>query len=146
MEYKDNDVCRWQYKNTGGMFEPYWCKSQIAVFKAGTWFDTFWSNELDRFPLPAKNIEIRYLGNLDDFKPCKSYDFDYYDDKDCLDLSHSNNSGQYYARKDAVKSVDKIRAVLENNLRDAESKKQNAEYEIQRIKEKLENVTPDTWI
>lgn len=146
MEYKDNDVCRWSYKDTTGSSVPYWCRSQIAVFKAGTWFDTYWSSNPDRKGLPVENIEIRYLGNLDDFKPCKSYDFDYYDDKDCLNLSHRNNSGEYYIRKDAVKSVDKIRAVLENNLWNAESKKQNAEYEIQRIKEKLENVTPDTWI
>jgi hypothetical protein len=146
MQYKENDVCRWSYKDTTGKFEPYWCKSKIAVFKGDCWRDTFWSSSADNAVLPENEVEIEYLGNLDDYKSCNRYDFDYYADKDCLNLSHSNNSGQYYIRKDAAKSVDKIRVTLLRELCKAEEKKQSAEWDIQRITEKLKNVTPDAWI
>ena len=147
---KHNDVCRWNYKDTDGLFEPYWCKSRIAIYDEDLqrWFDTFWGSVSERFSFGDDNIkfEKHILGNLNDYKPCKIYDFDYYDEKDLLNLSHSNKSGLYYLRIGAVKSVDKIKAVLQVNLEKAEAKKQSLEYEIKRIKEKLQDVTPNTWI
>lgn len=147
---KQNDVCMWYYKDTTNRFEPYHCKSRIAIYNEDKqkWFDTFWSGA-DNFAFPDGDecIETKYLGNLDDYRACSHYEFDYYDSKDCLDITHKNMSrGGFYIRKDAVKSVDKIRKVLERQLEDAEYKKRSADYEIERIKEKLQNVTPDTWI
>ena len=147
---KQNDVCEWYYKDTNKKSEPYWCKSCIAIYneEKQKWVDTYWSG-CDNFGFPDNDpsIEINYLGNLDDYRACKSYDFDYYDLKDCLDITHKNMSrGGFYVRKDAVKSMDKIRKVLERQLEDAEYKKRSAEWDIERIKQKLQNVTPDTWI
>lgn len=146
---KHNDVCRWKYKDTKGNF-AYWCKSKIAIYNAKKqrWFDTYWGSTSDRFSFCDADsaFEKNIVANLDEYEKCSSYDLDYYDETDTLNLSHANNRGVYYLRIGAVKSVDKIRSALQSQLEEAQAKKLSAEYEIERISKKLENVTLDTWI
>lgn len=147
MQFKDGDVIRWSYKSTAGMFEPYWCKSQFAIFKNGEFRDTYWYSLPDQHILILDHIEFRYLGNINDYRLTPgSYELDYYDDADILNLSHSNSAREFYVKKDAKKSVQKIRRKLEEELKKKRSSIDALNYDIESIKKKLENVTENTWI
>lgn len=147
---KHNDICRWSYKDTKGMLDPYWCKSRIAIYNTDKkrWFDSYWGSSSVRFSFTDDdvNFEKTIIANLDEYDTCDRDEFDYYDEKDTLDLSHSNNNRLYYLRIGAVKSVEKIKSVLQANLEKAEGEMSSMKYRIERLKEKLQNVTSDTWI
>ena len=118
---KNQDVFRWYYKETLDKFEPYHCKARIAIFNGEVLYDIFWgkqphnnhwfnSEDIDNL------IELEYLGNLLDFEPARKSDRAMYNDVDFLDLNHSNNSrGNYYLRKGAVKSKEKMVKIIKRN-------------------------------
>jgi len=145
-EWKDGDVIRWWYKDTQGMFDPYWCKSQIAIFADGGFTDTYWSYTSDRQGVHLPACEYIYLGNLNDYRPLAEYERVYYNDSDLLDLSHPNNSRNLYVKKTASKSVVAIEKALKDKLKEAQDKLKSSLWEVKRIEEKLQNVTADTYI
>jgi hypothetical protein len=143
---KKNDVCKWSFKKSVSYLD-YWCKSQIAIYDGEKWKDTYWGfDSTSNATVYPDRVEMQHLGNLDDYTACHEYDFDYYADSDCLNISHANLSRGHYLRKDAVKSVEKIRKVLESHLKSEESKMRQAQLRIESIKNKLSNVTVDSWI
>ena len=143
---KKNDVCKWSFKKSSSGLD-YWCKSQIAIYDGEEWKDTYCgSDSTNNATVYPDRVEMQHLGNLDDFIACHEDDFDYYADSDCLDISHANLSKGHYIRKDAVKSVEKIRKVLESHLESEESKMRQAQLRVESIKYKLSNVTVNTWI
>lgn len=143
--WKEGDVVRWSLLRND-RFMPYHCKSQIAICTDGRFLDTFWTARSDRYSPSEVDCEFKYLGNINDYEECESYDLDYYEDDDTLDLSHPNNSGKFFVKINAEKSVDKIRAKLLYNKEVVERKIASLEYEITRIEDKLLNVTVETRI
>lgn len=129
---KNQDVYRWSYKNTEGMFEPYHCKSRIGVYseKDNMLRDTFWgtlSSNGKWFSVKEceELLDLTYLGNLDDFEPASEYDQAMYNDKDFLNLNHSNSSrNNTYVRKGAIKSKEKMQKIIKRN-----AAKLKADYE-----------------
>lgn len=126
MDFKNNDVIRWWYSeeelkrrrdgNNGGT--TYWCNSQLAIFKDGHFYDTYWGSYGDNKRISLEKlgneVEFKYLGNLDDYEkhsdPYKRYSLD-----DILNLNHANNSrDNIYLKKGA--KID--RNVVEENLKD----------------------------
>lgn len=126
----NQDVYKWYYKDDyiANKSEPYWCCSQIAIFNGRYLVDTFWGGSDNRYFKPENledKIEVVYLGNLLDFKPANESDQAMYDDKDFLNLNHSNSSrGNCYLRKGAVKSKEKMHKIIKRN-----AAKLKADYE-----------------
>jgi len=134
-DYKEGDVVFWRYKEDqgDGAGTRYWCKSQYAIFrevKDGRFVDTYWTGG-DRFFFKANDpqIEVTYMGNLNDYKPCGEEVFLYYDKKDILDIRHPNDSRALFVREGAVKStaaiynainvkIDKFERDIDYNLRE----------------------------
>lgn len=116
LKWNNGDVYTWSYKNVENMFEPYHCRSCIGIVRGLSLEDTFWGDsdykntfsQSDCFKL----LDLVYLGNINDYIPCAGYERSWYDDKDLLDLSHSNCKDQFYRKKDAVKSKEKMLKVL----------------------------------
>ena len=151
---KNLDVYRWSYKNTEGMFEPYHCKSRIGIFNgdSNSLRDTFWGNSGSNgrwFSLEECKhlIDLEYLGNLNDYTPAHESDQAMYDDKDFLNLNHSNNSrGNCYLRKGATKSKEKMHKIVKRNAvklkADYEYAKKTYQWEIDKLDhEELEYVS-----
>ena len=132
---REGDHFHWTYKVGKG--HDYWAKSCIAsCFTYGDRLvlsDTFWSsnNEI----LLADKCDFEFIGNVNDFDPMSSRNiFVYYDDKDCMDLSHSNRSGLFYLRKGAKRSKVKIAERIKYRLEDENYKLDNIQKEIERLK------------
>lgn len=151
---KNLDVYRWSYKNTEGMFEPYHCKSRIGIFSedSNSLKDTFWGNLGSNgrwFSLEECEhlIDLEYLGNLDDYTPARESDQAMYDDKDFLNLNHSNNyKDNCYLRKGATKSKEKMHKIVKRNAAklkvDYEYAKKAYQWEINKLDyEELEYVS-----
>lgn len=145
-EWDEGDLIRWWYRDTKGMFEPYWCKSQFAIYENSRFRDTYWHSNSDRWCLPLKDCEWEYLGNLNSFRIVSPYELAYYDEADRLDISHPNAQGMTYVRKSAKKSVGAISQALKQQLDEAQAKLRSAQWEIERIEEKLQNVTTETYL
>lgn len=149
---KVNDVFRWSYKDTTGKFEPYHCKSRIMIFDGEILFDTFWGNRpYDNHWFSPNKVEVlleyEYLGNLDEFEPCSESEQAMYDDKDFMNLNHSNSSrNNYYLRKGATKSLEKMKKVLKRNILDVEAVYRSAKWDYERELKALEELTEDSYV
>lgn len=111
--------------------------------------DTYWGiNRRDTYSkcweiedIGKDVVIIEYLGNLNNYNQTKEYDLDYYDDKDIMLITSQHAcTKQFYLRKNAQKSTEKMKSVIkekiEKNLRDIEY----AENAIERLNEALERV------
>lgn len=142
-ELREGDVYRWSYREPGDdrMWGRYHCKSMIAIVKDGRLRDTYWqiggSFSSGSFSFGIDDLHrfnLKFLGNLSDLDNRPEYDADYYADEDIVNLNHSNSSkGNFYIRKDAQRSADKMLATAQNKIADAESKKRSAEATIERM-------------
>jgi hypothetical protein len=130
-KFKEGDVYRWSYNdvmlkkksdgNNGGT--TYWCCARIAIcFTDGSITDTYWhggssSNKWWTEEEAVNQLELTFLGNLNDYEIGSKYDRVYYSDDDCLDLSHPNHTrGDFYIKKDAVRDTDKMKRILKRNI------------------------------
>ena len=153
-EWKEGAVFSWSYKKVDhNNSTQYWCCSQTGVVASnGVMYDTFWGVGINssgkRFNLEdlESKIEVKYIANLNDFELSRKEDQCYYDDKDLLDLSNSNNRGIYYLRKGAVKSLDKMKKILKRNIKDAEQKLESAQNSLKWEKRQLEKLTVDSYV
>ena len=154
-QWKEGDVFSWSYKETDyNSSTQYWCCSRTGVVASnGLMYDTFWGigiNDNGRVFVQEdvdSKIDVTLLANLNDYEFCKKEDRAYYDDKDFLDLSNSNNGNRFfYLRKGAVKSLDKMRKILERNIKDAEYKLTSAQHNLEWEKRKLEDLTLDSYV
>ena len=146
--WKDGDIYRWSYNTEESQRRKdhhniYWCCSRIGIVRNGILTDTFWSGGNRRsFNLEEtlSKLDLEYLGNLNDYEPCNQQDQAMYDDKDFLNLSHPNNSNQYFLKKGAVKSKEKMIKIIKRNALklqfDYEYAKRALEWEL----EKLDNL------
>lgn len=153
-EWEEGAVFSWSYKEVDhNNSMQYWCCSQTGVVASnGVMYDTFWgvgiNSEGRRFNLEdlGSKIEVKYIANLNDYELSRKEDQCYYDDKDLLNLSNSNNRGIYYLRKGAVKSLDKMKKILERNVKDAEQKLKSAQNSLEWEKRQLEELTIDSYV
>lgn len=159
---KTGDIYRWswniktlkerEHKNSAGTM--YWCCSKICVFKDdGMFWDTYWGgsdfNHDKRFSIKEANtmLDLEYLGNFDSLIAANKTDRAYYKDSDCVNLSHANSSsGNFYLRKGAVKSLEKMRKVMKRNLRKLQHDADYAQREADRLKSQIDEITEDSCI
>lgn len=142
MGWKEGDVFRWSWNDR--MLEKlsgcsnniiYWCKSRIGiVYSDGMLHDTYWSGSNDTrwyIDRARDELELTYLGNLNDYRKAEPYERTCYKDSDCLDLNHPNSTrGNFYIRKDAVQCKEKKRKVLERSKKRLEL---DIKYQLQQI-------------
>ena len=138
---KDGDIFRWRYKDEKpehlGPYKRYHCKSQIAIADGGHLRDTFWNSRGEGFLCPydeaERTLELTHIGNLSELENRPEYEAASYADADCLDLNHSNSSkGNFYVRKGAERSREKMIATVTLRMADAERDIASAQSRLER--------------
>jgi hypothetical protein len=126
VKLQEGDIYRWSYldpKTKQGSWGDYHCCSRIAIVNRGRLRDTFWqiggsfsdgrSFGLEDLP----KLELARVANISDLLPAKEYEADYYDDSEIVNLNHSNSPrGNFYLRRGARRSREKMLEVARNNL------------------------------
>lgn len=149
LSWEDGDVYRWswsesEYNKRKDLANLYWCESQIAIVRGDYLEDTFWSGGEHSRCFPKENINevlnLTYLGNINDYTPCREEDQAMYDDKDFLNLSHANNCGEYHLKIGAVKSKEKMIKVTKRNALKLRYKVESAKRALEWELDKLKNV------
>lgn len=144
---KDGDIYRWRYKDEKpsdrGDYKRYHCMSQFAVARLGFLADTFWSTGSSSVFWPYAEAEqklaLELLGNLNDLENRPEYETMHYDSADCVDINHSNSSkGNFYVRKGAVRSRDRMRAVVTADIITLEREVSFAQGRLIRARENLD--------
>ena len=134
LNLKLGNYYRWSYKElpNSSYEQSYWCKSRIATVKessAGLYLaDTFWSISGSDYVLTAAldNIELEFLGNINDYERISENYVKYYDQSDILNLNHPNNTkGNIYVRKGANKSKSHLLDELDKAV---SNKEQELDY------------------
>lgn len=131
-ELRDGDVYRWSYREPGDdrSYGRYHCCSRIGIVTKGLLRDTYWglcSDGRTFRPGDLSKLELTRLGNLSDFDQVGEYNADYYDDGDVMNLNHSNSSnGNFYVKKGAVRSQQKMLEVAERRLETSQSNEKSA--------------------
>lgn len=150
VEIKVNNVYNFKYneKWSKKVFDPYHCFDGQLIVRQGEeglyLEDTYWSAGENRCFTLEEAIEkgdLTYVCNLDEVEKCKRTEFDYYDDKDCFNLSTQHNCyGKYYIRKNAKKSQNKIIEVLIEKIKNEENIIRSAEWNIEYYEKQLKKV------
>ena len=160
MGYKDGDIFRWSWsdskletmdleKQAG---TTYWCKSRIAIFneKNEVFKDTYWyggDNYWFKLDKVGKDIELEFIANINEIEPCNESEFNYYDASDCINISHANMTrGGRYIKKDAKRSLDKMRRSIEAHLEHYKNEARFANNEIERLEADLKDLTTDSYV
>lgn len=114
--------------------------------------DTYWASKHDGFKhwsssrsytleQALKNGSVTYVCNLDDVEEIQKHDLIYYADEDLFDLSYQHGCyGYYVKKKGAVRSPEKMRAVILNRIGENEHKISSAQREINGLRESLEKL------
>lgn len=150
--WKQGDVFRWCYnaamekklnhRDNGGT--TYWCKACIAIVQEdGRAMDIYWSSKSSNMhftPCYAEeNLELIYLGNLNDYEEHKPYMRACYKDEDCIDIRHANSfSDNIYIRKDAKQCNEKKRKIIQRSKLKLEKEIQFQLSQIKRYQELLD--------
>lgn len=147
MTIKHGDIFRWRYKDEKlehlGPWRRYHCKSQIAVAKGGLLIDTYWGGSASdsthwTYAEAERQLNLTLLGNFADLDKRPEYHAAYYDAADIVDINHPNSSrGNFYVRKGAQRSRDKMRAVLAERIADAERDIASAQSRLDRHRQAL---------
>lgn len=148
---REGDVYRWNYRGPGTddrLYGSYHCCSRIAIVHNGRLRDTYWQigqsfSEGRSFAVEdLPKLELNRLANLSELTPAKEYEADYFDDADIVNLNHSNSPrGNFYLRKGAKRSPDKMVAIARQRFAEAEADFHTARRrmdEIGQIIDKLE--------
>lgn len=148
-----NEKSRKQYEDKASAGTLYWCCSRICVFEEdGRFWDTYWSScrsENRRFTIEEADdkLELKYVGNFADLIEARSSERAYYEDKDCVDISHANMSrGGFYLRKGAAKSLDKMRKVMKRNIRKLQYDADYAQRQVNEMKKELETLSLESHV
>lgn len=142
---KENDVfhATWKQKEWGDQKD--WCFEGLIVAKKVDgkmmFIDTYWGvgredNKKWDYTNFNKLFNFNYYCNLTDLEKIKSYDAEYYDDKDVFVLHDQHSCVEscryYYIRKGSKRSKSKMLEVLEEKLSEA---KRNVEYATRSVEE-----------
>lgn len=152
----EGDIYRWNYtdpKTNNGQWGDYHCCSRIAIVHRGRLRDTYWQigvsfSEGRSFgPDDLPRLQLTRLGNLADLHPAKEYEADYYDDADIVNLNHSNStSGNFYLRKGARRSREKMLEVARNNLARSTENERSAARLSEELREVISKLEADQLV
>jgi hypothetical protein len=160
MNYKDGDIFNWSWTDSKikkmnlqqQAGTTYWCKSRICIFNKSkeVFKDTYWNGQDDfRFYLDDinKDIKLEFIANINELRPCEITEFNYYDNSDCINISHPNmtRSGRYI-KKDAKRSLDKMKRVVEAHLEHYKTQARYAAQEVVRMEEDLKSLTVESYV
>lgn len=159
MEIKLNDVYRFRYNEfelERSSRDLNWCfDGQLVVKKGNNGLyleDTYWTSDNRCFTLEEalRKGVLEFVCNLDDVEECKEDPYNYYDDEDIFNLSYQHGCyKKIMVRKDAKKSKEKMKEVLEYKIAEAERQLKSVQYDIDIHKNKLkelENGNLDIYI
>lgn len=153
MEIKINDVYRFFYneKKLKKLCDAYWCFDGQLIVKSDNHgnlllVDTYYWGENKSFTL-EEALEcgtLEFVCNLDEVEPIHEYEICDYEDKDIFNLSRQHYCyKQFYKRKGATKSIEKIKQNINNKISDLEEQVRFNEDEIKTLVNKLENI--ESW-
>ena len=147
--YNDKELERLNYKVNAGTI--YWCKSGIGIWDAKNkkLVDTYWSSGNAGFSKEdiKERLILKYIGNLNNLRPCDKSEFNHYNNKDCVNISHPNMSRSgFYIKKNAKKSLSKKRKVIKKHIEYYERKIKSYKQDVERLKEDLKNLTVDSYV
>lgn len=158
--FQEGDIYRWSWndemlkkldhKNSAGTL--YWCCSRIGVVKDGFLIDTYWSagsqhNKVFTREECEQKLVIQFVANFSDLVNVQASDRAYYLDSDCIDLNHPNSSrGNFYIQKDAIKSLDKMKLILNRKKLNLERKLKQIAWEIELAEKDISQLTTDSYI
>lgn len=124
----------------------YWCCARIVRFDGNRLEDIFWFGGENKFwtPEDAENkMVLEFIANEDEIEPTRYPQ--YYDEGDVVDLRHPNDSGRtLYIRKGAKRSRSVMIELVKRKIQEEEHKKRWAEQELERLKDKVEEVVTAT--
>lgn len=130
-QLREGDIYHWRFRDPNTdtrAYGSYHCCSCIAIVHRGTLKDTFWQIGESFYdgrsfaPEDLPKLELKHLGNLSELVKAKEYEADYYADSDIVNLNHSNHpTGNFYLRKGAKRSRDKMEAVAQQRFAEAEA-------------------------
>lgn len=135
-DFKEGDYYRWSFKeeySKGKSYESlYWCRSGIAYFDGNLLCDTYWSTNISNYKIDLDKVDLVFMGNIHDYEKISIHEKQYYDPKDILDVSHSDNriSNSLFVRKGASKSKEVMLSKLKEQI-------EKEEYEIEYHKRNL---------
>jgi hypothetical protein len=147
---KDGDIFNWRYTDEKKHSEDYayWCCSRIMVARDGWVRDTYWSdNDGHRGHFPyeeaVKKCTLKFLGNFNDLEKINRHEKIYYDEKDIVDITHSNAGEQCYKRKGATKSREVMISRAKDALERWEWRVKSDQQDLERAKSELEAASGD---
>ena len=165
MNYKNGDIVRWSYtsekidKMGGRDLTTYWRSSQIAIYNDGRFVDTYWhssssnksfsEDELSISPevVSSEIYHVDFIANIDDLIECRKTEFSYYENSDCVNISHPNNTRSgFYIRKNSTKSLEKMRHVITAHIGHYTSLEDNAKRQVEILEKDLENLTIESFL
>lgn len=150
MEIKLNDVYRFCYNDEWKrkIFDPNWCFDGQLIVKErnGKLYleDTYWNSGENKTFTLEETLEkgtLTFICNLDDVVECRECDTQYYADEDVFDLSYQHYCYEkYYIKKDAKRSAEKMKYVLNDKIAKLEYDIKWATSYVERYKKKLQEV------
>lgn len=152
----EGDIFRWNYRDpntNNGNYGDYHCCSRIAIVKNGLLRDTFWQigesfSDGRSFGIEAlSKLELTRVANMSELVPAKEYEADYYDDADIVNLNHSNSTrGNFYLRKGAVRSREKMLEAARNNLDRSTANERSAARLSEELREVISKLEADQMV
>lgn len=165
-DWREGDIVTWWFTkdelksrnhgNNGGT--TYWCCSQIATFKNGRFWDTYWygpgSDNKNFSPdVIGVTIKVNFVANFDELDKQASDNqyftdllYKQYDINDIVNLNHPNNSrGNLYLRKGAKKRIDIIEQSYIYRIKELEDKIKSLQYDLEKTKEEFGKLTEDNY-
>ncbi|QHZ59846.1 hypothetical protein HWD03_gp115 [Alteromonas phage vB_AmeM_PT11-V22] len=145
--WNDNEYDKRQHEVRSGTL--YWCRSRIGIVNEDHLVDTYWSNSSNNEFFSKEKaldmLDLTYVGNMSDLIKADPRQRAYYLDEDCVDLNHPNSSsGNFYVRKGAKKNLNKMKRVLQREIRDKERSIEHVLSQIKNSKALLEELTEDS--
>lgn len=155
-DFREGDVYRWTFRDPdtdNRQYGSYHCCSRIAVVHRGRLRDTYWQigdsfSEGRSFGVEdLPKLELTRLGNLSELLPAKEYEADYYDDADIVNLNHSNSTrGNFYLRKGARRSREKMLEVARYNLERSTANERSAARLSEELRETISKLEADQLV
>lgn len=123
-ELREGDVFEFRYSQAYRDKHPgdlHWCFEGTVIVRKGELCDTYWGMNGYSEPRIVKTEwgALEFVVNLDDVRPCESYEHVYYDDSDCFVITSQHGLQRAcFVRKGAEKSSAKLLRVIDERLRE----------------------------
>jgi len=153
---RDGDIYRWRWKDEArdsdrGPYRSYHCKSQVAIVKGGSLYDTYWSYGGSDGWLNPDDIILTFWANMADLTEINSGLAVYYRRDDVVDMRHANSTrGPVYLKAGAARDAAIMLEYIASKIKDRKSDIRFAEYALERLAEAEAKVAAgnldDVWI